>query len=62
MPEETMVAFANHGQVKKNSVEENIVGAAQTMAELERLGIDFRCVAWQLKNEGVQKFIIPLPS
>lgn len=27
------------------------------MADLERLGIDFRCVAWQLENEGVQKFI-----
>jgi transaldolase len=59
MPEETIAAFADHGQVKKNAVEENIVETAQTMAELERLGIDFRCVAWQLENEGVQKFIDP---
>jgi transaldolase len=59
MPEETIAAFADHGRVKKNTVEENVVEAAQTMAELERLGIDFRCVAWQLENEGVQKFIDP---
>ena len=59
MPEETIAAFADHGRVKKNTVEENIVEAAQAMAELERLGIDFRCVAWQLENEGVQKFIDP---
>ena len=59
MPEETIAAFADHGRAKKNTVEDNIVEAAQTMAELERLGIDFRCVAWQLENEGVQKFIYP---
>ncbi len=59
MPEETIAAFADHGRVKKNTVEENIVEAAQNMTELERLGIDFRCVAWQLENEGVQKFIDP---
>lgn len=59
MPEETIAAFADHGRVKKNAVEENILGAAQTLAELESLGIDFGCVAWQLENEGVQKFIDP---
>jgi transaldolase len=59
MPEETIAAFAHHGRVKKNTVEENVVEAAQTIAELERLGIDFSCVAWQLENEGVQKFIDP---
>jgi transaldolase len=59
MPEETIAAFAGHGRVKKNAVEDAVVEAAQTMADLERLGIDFRCVAWQLENEGVQKFIEP---
>jgi transaldolase len=59
MPEETIAAFADHGRVKQNTVEGNVIEAAQTMAELERLGIDFRCVAWQLENEGVQKFIDP---
>jgi transaldolase len=59
MPEETIAAFADHGRVKQNTVEENVIEAAQSMTELERLGIDFRCVACQLENEGVQKFIDP---
>jgi transaldolase len=59
MPEETIAAFADHGRVKKNAVEDDLSGAAQLMADLERVGIDFKCVAWQLENEGVQKFIDP---
>jgi transaldolase len=59
MPEETIAAFADHGKVKKNTVENGVVEAAETTASLERLGIDFKCVAWQLENEGVQKFIDP---
>jgi transaldolase len=59
MPEETIAAFADHGQVNDSTVEKDVVEAAQIMADLERLGIDFRCVAWQLENEGVQKFIDP---
>jgi transaldolase len=59
MPEETIAAFADHGQVRKNTVEENVIEVAQTIADLEKLGIDFGCVAWQLENEGVQRFIDP---
>jgi transketolase len=29
------------------------------MAGLEALGIDLRCVVYQLQNEGVRKFIEP---
>jgi hypothetical protein len=29
------------------------------MQDIECLGIDFRCVTWQLQNEGIQKFIEP---
>jgi transaldolase len=59
MPEETIAAFADHGHVKKYTVEEGVMEAARTMADLESVGIDFRCVTWQLENEGVQKFIDP---
>jgi len=59
MPEETIAAFADHGKAKENSVSDGIDQAIHTMTELQRLGIDFRCVAWQLENEGVQKFIDP---
>ena len=59
MPEETIAAFADHGKVKENSVADGVDQANQIMTELQRLGIDFGCVAWQLENEGVQKFIDP---
>jgi transaldolase len=59
MPEETIAAFADHGHVKQNTVEEDVLEAAQMMANLEKVGVDFRCVAWQLENEGVPKFIDP---
>jgi transaldolase len=59
MPEETIAAFAEHGKAKENSVEGGIDEANHVMTELQRLGIDFGCVAWQLENEGVQKFIDP---
>ncbi len=59
MPEETIAAFADHGKAKENSVEGGIDEANHAMTELQRLGIDFGCVAWQLENEGVQKFIDP---
>ncbi|HWP59423.1 MAG TPA: transaldolase [Candidatus Acidoferrales bacterium] len=59
MPEETIAAFADHGRVRRNSVEEGAAESARLIADLERLGIDFDCVAWQLENEGVQKFIDP---
>ena len=59
MPEETIAAFADHGKVTEHSVEEEVDQAGQVMADLRTLGIDFGCVAWQLENEGVQKFIDP---
>jgi transaldolase len=59
MPEETIAAFADHGKVKEHSVEEDVDKATQVMADLRALGVDFGCVAWQLENEGVQKFSDP---
>jgi transaldolase len=59
MPEETIEAFKDHGIVEPGSVEENIDKARGMLGDLEKVGIDFQCVAWQLENEGVQKFIDP---
>jgi transketolase len=58
MPEETIAAFADHGRVQA-SLECNIAEARETMAALQHLDIDIACVAGQLENEGVQKFIEP---
>jgi transaldolase len=58
MPEETIAAVADHGRVAPNLAhgEED---AQDVMQSLEALGIDFDCVAWQLENDGIQKFIEP---
>ena len=58
MPEETIAAFADHGEVG-NTVASGIDDARQVMAALEEAGIDFRLVTGQLEAEGIQKFIEP---
>jgi transaldolase len=58
LPDATIEAFADHGVVAV-TVEEGIGEARAVMAGLEALGIDLRCVVYQLQNEGVRKFIEP---
>jgi transaldolase len=59
MPDETIAAFADHGWVTANAIEADLEEAHDILRDLERVGIDFHCVTWQLQNEGVQKFIDP---
>jgi transaldolase len=59
MPEQTIDAFADHGQVISNSIAADVEEAHRIFRELEAVGIDFECVTWQLEHEGVQKFIEP---
>jgi transaldolase len=59
MPEQTIDAFADHGQVISNSIEADVEEAHRIFRELHAIGIDFECVTWQLEHEGVQKFIEP---
>lgn len=61
LPDETIAAFADHGQVAA-TLEDGVDEARRTMATLEALGIDFAQVATQLENEGVQKFIDPFDA
>jgi transketolase len=58
MPESTIASFADHGRVA-NTLEQGVDAARTVMAELERIGIEFRCVADELENDGIQKFIEP---
>jgi transketolase len=58
MPRKTIAALLNHGVINA-TIEESIARAEQVMADLSRLGIDFRLVTTQLENEGIQKFIEP---
>lgn len=58
MPEKTMEAFADHGEVTGDTITPNIDDARETMAALAAVGIDFDDVVQVLEDEGVQKFIV----
>lgn len=57
MPETTLRAFADHGRVIADAVETDVEEAEGIMQQLEKTGISFNCVTWQLEHEGVQKFV-----
>lgn len=57
MPEATIKAVVDHGRVVADSVEADVEDALEVLRQLENVGIDYRCVTWQLENEGIQKFI-----
>jgi transaldolase/glucose-6-phosphate isomerase len=59
MPNETIDAFADHGVVEAATVEADLEEAQQVFGDLQKVGVDFDCVAWQLEHEGAQKFIDP---
>ncbi len=56
MPEQTIRAFADHGEVRANAIEEGVEQAARTIQDLSEAGIDLQCVAWQLEHEGIRQF------
>jgi transaldolase len=55
VPPQTLKAFLDHGQVRP-SLEENLAGARQTLADLEMLGISMDDVTDELEHEGVKAF------
>lgn len=55
VPPHTLEAFLQHGRVR-NSLEEELAGARQTLAALEELGIDMDEVTDELEREGVKAF------
>jgi transaldolase len=57
MPEPTLRAFADHGLVVADAVEADVEEAERTMQQLEKAGVNFNCVTWQLEHEGVQQFV-----
>ena len=59
LPDETIDAFADHGNIIENSIEHGIDEAKKTFEDLGKLGIDINFVTRQLVNEGIQKFITP---
>lgn len=56
MPEKTMFAFADHGEVRGDTIQPNIAAAEQEMAALAAAGVDMDDVVKVLEDEGVEKF------
>jgi transaldolase len=55
MPEETIEAFQDHGEVAP-TLEQGIDAAGRVFAEIEKAGVDYDDVTDTLEREGVQKF------
>jgi transaldolase len=57
MPEETIQAFQDHGEVRGDTVEEDLAGAHALLQEqLPAVGVDYDDVVATLEKEGVKKF------
>ena len=55
LPPATLDAFRDHGRVRL-SLEEGVDEAAETMAQLERLGVSIDAVTEKLTEDGVRRF------
>jgi transaldolase len=55
MPEQTLRAFADHGEVAR-TVDAELPAAQETLADARRAGIDLGSVTSELEREGVQAF------
>jgi transaldolase len=58
MPEETIRAFADHGEVRGDTITPYYAEAQQVLDDLARLGIDYDDVVGVLEREGVEKFAV----
>ena len=56
MPLETLEAFADHGEVRGDTVLEGVEEAEQLLEDLAAAGVDYDDVVAKLEAEGVQKF------
>ena len=56
MPEKTLDAVLDHGEIRGDTVRPNYEDAADVLDALERLGISYAEVTSLLEKEGVQKF------
>jgi transaldolase len=55
VPQPTLLAFMDHGQVRR-TIDEGAADAEATMAQLAAVGIDMDAVTSQLEREGIDSF------
>jgi transaldolase len=58
MPEGTIKATADHGELHGDTVHGTYDASRQVFADLERLGISYDDVVQVLEDEGVAKFAV----
>ena len=56
MPEETIRAFQDHGEVRGDTVAEDVAAAHALLDQIAKVGVDYADVTETLELEGVQKF------
>ncbi len=56
MPEETIKAFQDHGEVRGDTVTKGVKKAHKLLEELAAVGVDYDDISETLEMEGVQKF------
>ena len=56
MPRELIEAVLDHGNVRGNTIEEDLDGARKVFEDLKAAGIDYDDVSETLEREGVEKF------
>src|SRR3954468_23708645 len=56
MPVETVRAFQDHGEVRGDTVMEDVEGAHGLFGDLEKVGVEYDEVVETIEAEGVQKF------
>lgn len=59
MPLQTIDAWRDHGQVRANSIEEDVESSQSVLDDLKRMGIDIVHATWEIQEEGVTKFTQP---
>jgi transaldolase/glucose-6-phosphate isomerase len=59
LPDETIDAFADHGTLLKDAIEQHVDEAIKTFDDLKKAGIDIDAVTWELEHDGIRKFIEP---
>jgi transaldolase len=58
MPDNALLAFADHGRIRGNTVEEDVAGAQRILGQLAEAGIDLQDITERrLVAEGVQSFV-----
>jgi len=56
MPRELVEAVLDHGEIRGNTIEEDLDGARKVFDDLKAAGVDYDDVSETLEREGVEKF------